>query len=73
MRREEARRNKYCLNKSNQVSVEKYEDKKCIDKTKALKVIEEVFEKSDKSQNLSVEETVDKKLSDKIKASEALE
>ena len=73
MRREERRRNKYCLNKSNHVSVEESEDKKSTNKTKALKVIEEVFEKSDESKNLSVEETVDKTLSDKMKAAEVLE
>ena len=70
MRREEARKNKYCLNKSNQVSVEESEDKKSTDNTKALKVTEEVFEKSDESKNLFVEETVDKKFSYKMKASE---
>ena len=43
MRREEARINKYCVNKSNQVSVEEVEDKKSTDKTKAYEVIEEVF------------------------------
>ena len=68
MRREEARRNQ-----SNQVSVEESEDKKSTDNTKALKVIEEGFEKSEGSKNLSVEETVDKKLSDKMKGSEILE
>ena len=72
MRREEARINKYCLNKSNQVSVEEAEDKNYIDKTKSSEVIEEVFEKSDESKNISVEETVDKKFSD-MKASEILE
>ena len=44
MRREEARRNKYCLDKSNQVSVEKTEDKNLTDKTKASEVIDVVFE-----------------------------
>ena len=44
MRREEARRNKYCLDKSNQVSVEETEDKNLTDKTKASEVIEAVFE-----------------------------
>ena len=73
MRREEARINKYCLNKSNQVSVEEAEDKKYIDKTKSSEVIEEVFEKCDESKNISVEETVDKKFSDIMKASEILE
>ena len=43
MRREEARRNKYCLYKSNRVYVEKTEDKKSYNK----KVIEVVFEKCD--------------------------
>ena len=60
-------------NKSNQDSVEDSEDKKSIDNTKASKVTEEVFEKSNKSKNLSVEETVDNKFSDKMKASEILE
>ena len=73
MRREEARKNKYCLNKSNQISVEESEDKKSTDNTKALKVTEEVFETSVKSKNRSVEETVDNKLSDKMKASKILE
>ena len=40
MRREWARINKYCLNKSNQVSVEEAQDKKSTDKTKASEVIE---------------------------------
>ena len=62
MRREEARRNRYCLYKSNQVSVEDSEDKNSTDKTKVLKVIEEVFEKSDKYKNHFVKETVDKKV-----------
>ena len=43
MRREEAKINKYCVNKSNQVSVEEAGDKKSTDKTKASEVIEEVF------------------------------
>ena len=43
MRREEARVNKYCVNKSNHASVEEAEDKKSTDKTKAPEVIEEVF------------------------------
>ena len=74
MRREEARINKYCLNKSNQVSVGESEyEKKSTDNTKASKVIKEVFEKSDESKNLSVEDTVDKKSYDKMKASEILE
>ena len=45
MRREEARRNKYCLNKSNLVYVEETEDKKSSDK-KASEVIEVVFGRS---------------------------
>ena len=73
MRREEARKNNHCLNKSSKVSVEESEDKKSTDKTKASKVTEEVFEKSNESMNISVEETVHKKFSDKIKASEILE
>ena len=40
---EEDRRNKYHLDKSNQVSVEETEDKKSTDKTKASAVIEEVI------------------------------
>ena len=40
MRREEARRNKYCLNKSNQVYVEETDDKKSTDKTKASEELE---------------------------------
>ena len=43
MRRKEARRNKYPLDKSNQVSVEENEDKKSTDKTNGSKVIEEAF------------------------------
>ena len=43
MRREEAKINKYWVNKSNQVSVEQAEVKKSTDKTKASEVIEEVF------------------------------
>ena len=43
MRREEARINKYCLNKFNQVSVEEAECKKSTDKTKASEVIEEIL------------------------------
>ena len=43
MRREEARINKYCVNKSNQVSVEEAEEKKSTDKTKGSEVTEEVF------------------------------
>ena len=73
MRREEARINKYWLNKSNHVSLEEAEDKKCTDKTIASEVIEEVFEKCDESKNNYVEETVDKKFSDIMKASEVLE
>ena len=72
-RREEARRNKYCLCKSIQVSVEKIEDKKFTDKTKASEVIKEVFEKWDEPNNVSIEETVDIKFSDKMKASEVIE
>ena len=71
--REEEKKNKFCLNISNQVSVEESEDKKSTENTKASKVTEEVFKKSDKSKNLFVEETVDKKFSDKMKASEILE
>ena len=37
MRREEARRNKYCFNKSNQVSLEESGDKKSTDKIKHSK------------------------------------
>ena len=37
MRREEARRNKYCLDKSHQVYVEETEDKKSSDKINLLK------------------------------------
>ena len=60
MRREEARRNKYCLNKSNLVYVEETEDKKYSDKKKASEVLEVVFEKCDKSKYVSVEKkTVD--------------
>ena len=73
MRREEVRINKYCLKKSNQVSVEEAEDKKSTDKTKASEVIQEVFEKCDESKIIFVEETVDKKFSDNMKASEVLE
>ena len=40
MRREETRKNEYCLNKFNQVSVEESEDKKATDNTKALKLTE---------------------------------
>ena len=43
MRRDKARINKYCLNKSNQVSVENAEDKKSTTKTKAFEVIVEVL------------------------------
>ena len=43
MTREEARINKHCVNKSNQVSVEEAVDKNSTDKTKASEVIEEVF------------------------------
>ena len=43
MRREEAGRNKYHLDKSNQVSVKETEDNKSTAKTKASEVIEEVF------------------------------
>ena len=73
MRRTEARKNEYCLNTCNQVSVEESEDKKSTDNTKASKETEEVFEKSEESKNIFVEETVDKKFSDKMKASEILE
>ena len=54
MRIEEARRNKYCLTKSNLVYVEETEDKKSSDK-KTSEVIEVVFEKCDKSIYVSVE------------------
>ena len=53
MRREEARRNKYCLNKSNLVYVEETEDKKSSDK-KASEVIKVKLEKCDKSKFVSV-------------------
>ena len=53
--------------------MEESEDKKSTNKTKASKVIEEVFKKSKKSKNLSVEETVDKKFSDEMKASVVIE
>ena len=55
MKREEARRNKYCVNKSNHVYVEETEDKKSSDKKKPSEVIEVVFEKCDKSKHVSVE------------------
>ena len=51
----EARRNKYCLNKSNYVYVEETEDKKSSDKKKPSEVIEVVFEKCDKSKYVSIE------------------
>ena len=73
MRREEARRNKYCLNKCNKVYVEETKDKKSTDKTIASEVIEKVFDKCDESKNVSVEETVDEKFLDEMKASEVLE
>ena len=74
MRREEARMNKYCLSKSDKVSVEEAKDKKSTDKTKASEVIKEVLEKCEESKNVSVEETVDNKFFfDKMKASEVLE
>ena len=49
MRKEEARRNKYCLTKSSQVYGEETEDKK------ASEVIEVVFEMCDESKYVSVE------------------
>ena len=55
MRREEARRNKHCLNKSNQVYVEESEDKKSSAKKKPFEVTEVVFEKCDESKYVSVE------------------
>ena len=48
MRREDARRNKYWIDKSNLVYVEETEDKKSSEK-KASEVIEVVFEKCEKS------------------------
>ena len=50
MRREEGKRNLYCLNKSNLVYVEETENKKSSDKKKLV-----VFEKCDKSKYVSVE------------------
>ena len=73
MRSEEARINKYCLNKSYQVLVEEAEDKKSTDKIKASEVIEEQMEKCDESKNTYVEETLDNKFSDNMKDPEALE
>ena len=53
MRREEARRNEYCLNQSNQVYVEKTEDKYILIK-KASEIIEVVLEMCDESKYVSV-------------------
>ena len=53
MRRGEAWRNKYCLNKSYLVCEEETEDKKSSDK-KASELIEVVFEKCDKSKCIYV-------------------
>ena len=53
--------------------MEESKEKKFTENIKALKVTEEVFEKSEKSKNLFVEETVDKKLSNKMKSSEIRE
>ena len=69
MRREEAWRNKYCLDKCNQVSVEETEGKNLTDKTKASEVIEVVFENMTNPRMFFVEKTVEKESSDKIKAS----
>ena len=55
MRREEGKRNKYCLNKSNLVYVEETDIKKSSDKKEASQVMEVVFEKCDKSKYVSVE------------------
>ena len=55
MKSEEARINKYCLNKSNHVYVEETEGKKSSDKKKPSEVIEVVFEKCEKSKYVSVE------------------
>ena len=49
--------------------MEESKEKKFSENIKALKVTDEVFEKSEKSKNLFVEEIVDKKFSDKIKSS----
>ena len=50
MRREEGKRNLYCLNKSNQVYVEETENKKSSDKKKkASEVIEVIFDKCEES------------------------
>ena len=55
MRREEGKRNKYCLSKSNLLYVEETENKKSSDKKKASDVIEVVFEKCDEYKYVSVE------------------
>ena len=52
MRREEARRNKYCPDISKHVSMEETEDNKFTDETKVYEVIEEVLEKCDKPNNV---------------------
>ena len=52
MRKEEARRNKYCPDKSKHVSVEETEDIFFTYETKVSEVIEEVFEKCDKPKNV---------------------
>ena len=62
MRRDEARINKYCLNKYFQVSVEEAEDKKSTDKIKVSEVLKEQFKKCDESKNIHVEGTVDEKV-----------
>ena len=54
MRKEEARSNKYCLNKSNQVYAEETEDQKFSDKM-ASKVMKVVLEKCDEAKYVSVE------------------
>ena len=52
MRRKESRKNKYCHDKSNRVSVEETEDIKFTDKIKVSEAIEEVFEKCHKLKNV---------------------
>ena len=55
MRREEARRNKYCLKQSNQIYVEETEEKSLLIKKKASEAIEVVFKRCTESKYVFAE------------------
>ena len=73
MRREEGKRNKYCLNRSNLFYVEETENKKSSDKKKLLKEQKQYLKNVMNLGMFLLNKTVDLKCSDKMKFSAVLE